>query len=504
MEYLVSSQMMKQADTYTINQIGMPSLVLMERAALAIVAQLYQQHCDLRRVAIVAGYGNNGGDGVAIARLLQQRGITVTLFMVGDIRRLTPETQQQLLIAQAYNVALATASDADFSAYSTIIDALFGVGLSREITAPFAVVIDKINASQAYIVAVDIPSGISADNGQIMGVAIKAHLTITLAYKKIGLLLYPGAAHTGHIEVADIGIDEVSFAGQRPMCYSLQKDELVDLLPHRPDYSNKGSFGKVLVIAGSTTMSGAAYFSAKAAYRTGAGLVRIYTPESNRAILLSQLPEALLSCYQPEQIAFAELKAALNWATVIVFGPGMSTHSPTLTLLTTVLAQANCPLIIDADGLNVLADNNLALLKTASHPIIITPHLGEMARLTKQPLSNISHHLLDVACQFAQRHQVICALKDARTVVAQPDGHCYINQYGNNGMATGGSGDVLTGIIAGLIAQGMPPEQAAPVSVYLHSLAGDVAANRDNRYSVMAEDIISGLVALLSQANPPA
>lgn len=491
MEYLVNSEEMKQYDAYTINEIGIPSLVLMERAALAVVETLISDEFNLQNVAVVCGYGNNGGDGVAVARLLTLKHINVTLFFVGSSENATESTRQQIRIAEKYRVNLSTIP-ANFTGYTTIVDAIFGVGLSRQVSDDYADVIEKINQSGADILAVDMPSGISADNGEVMAIAVKARQTVSFGYKKIGQILYPGSEYCGAVTVKDIGINDASFDGTLPAVYSYIPSDLPLLTPVRNNYSNKGSFGKVLIIAGSETMSGAAYFSAKAAYRTGAGLVRIYTPEANRSILLTQLPEAILTTYDPAMIDMDALKSALEWAGVIVIGPGMSTETSTKQILKEVLKHAEAPVIIDADGLNVLA-KNISLLEHRRQPVIITPHLGEMARLTSKTIEQISTNLIQEARTFALEHKLICVLKDARTVVASEQKQVYVNQSGNNGMATGGAGDVLTGVIAGLIAQQTLPELAATFGVYLHGLAGDRARQNSNEYSMIAEDIIEGL-----------
>lgn len=497
MEMLVTSKDMQQFDDYTINHVGIPSLVLMERAALTVVDELYHQSYDLRKVAVVCGYGNNGGDGVAIARLLKHKGIDVTIYFVGNPGNSSPETLQQIKIAQAYHVPITTSLSDDLCQYSTIIDAIFGIGLTRDVKSDFAHIINHINQSHCHVVSVDIPSGICADSGQIMGVAIKADLTITLGYKKRGLVLYPGADHAGRVITKDIGI----YAHKDVEAYSYQIEDLTTVLPHRPNYANKGTFGKVLVIAGSDTMCGAAYFAAKAAYRTGAGLVQIYTPKCNRDILFNQLPEALITTYIPDQIDEEKLKEAIKWATVIVIGPGMGVSGNTYKILSTVLAFTNKPVIIDADGLNTLSQNT-DLIANRDYPIFVTPHLGEMARLTKTDISLIAKNLIKSAIQFTKQYQVTCILKDTRTIISTPKSdQIYINQSGNNGMATGGSGDVLTGILAGLIAQGINLDIAAPVSVYLHGLAGDNAANDKNQYSMMANDIIEYLPEILKIPN---
>ncbi len=492
MQYLVTSSEMQHYDAHTSQTIGLPSLVLMERAALAVANQLQTEDFNLSRVALICGYGNNGGDGIAVARLLKLHHIDVTVYLVGLPNSASAQTLQQIKIAQHYQIPVMTSLPDSLSSYTTVVDAIFGIGLNRNVSGEFLRAIELINQSHADVLAIDIPSGVCADTGKILGAAVKAKQTVTFAYSKLGLSFYPGLELAGKVTIADIGI----YADKPASHYTFEQDDLDKLLPVRANDSHKGSYGKVLTIAGSQNMSGAAYLSAKAAYRAGAGLVRIYTPICNSTILLSQLPEALLSPFTPNHVNFTELETWINWASVIVIGPGMGVSDDSHQILSYVLNHATVPIIIDADGLNVLSQD-LSLLKQAKSPIILTPHLGEMASLTKRAIDEIKHNLIATAKTFSQKHNVICVLKDAKTVVAQPHKPTYINQSGNNGMATAGSGDVLTGIIAGLIAGHLPAAQAAPVSVYLHGLAGNKAAEKLNKYSLLASDIIEGLTHIL-------
>lgn len=493
MQYLVTSSEMKHFDAYTSQQIGLPAMVLMERAALAIVQQLNCEQYNLLKVAVVCGYGNNGGDGVAVARLLKLQHIEVTIYLIGNPNNASQQTRQQIKIAQHYNIKINTSLPETFHGYTTIVDAIFGIGLNRVVTDDFLHAIELINQSGADILAIDIPSGICADTGQILGNAIKAKQTVTFAYQKIGLTLYPGVDLAGKIVIADIGI----YIDKPTNHFTYHSSELTNLLPKRENYTNKGNFGKVLVIAGSQNMCGAAYLSAKAAYRTGAGLVRIYTPQCNHDVLLSQLPEVILTPFIPNQINKAQLEQLINWASVIVIGPGMGVSDDTYNILSQVLAYSTVPIIIDADALNTLAQD-ITLLKHAQATIILTPHLGEMARLTQLSIETIKNNLIKMAEKFAEANQVICVMKDAKTIVATPKQATYINQSGNNGMATGGAGDVLTGIMAGLIAQHLPASKAACLGVYLHGLAGDISANKISKYSMLASDIIDGLTDILN------
>lgn len=485
----MNSGEMKRCDSMIIHKIGMPAMVLMERAALCVVDELCDGTFDLKRVLVICGSGNNGADGFAVARLLHLKKVDVRVQFVGDEKKCTSETHQQMKMVQNYGIVIC--SEPDYEKYTTIVDALFGIGLARTIEGKYAHIIDQMNRSEADILSVDIPSGISADTGKVMGIAVKAKKTVTFAYKKVGMVLYPGTAYAGIVKVKDIGITDVGFEGVYPAAYSYTREDL-KMIPGRNPYSNKGTFGKVLVIAGSTNMSGAAYFSAKAAYRMGTGLVRIYTPSENREILQTMLPEAILSTYDCGHIEPQVLKDVISWASVIVIGPGIGKGTDTELILNVVLSNAEIPLVIDADGLNLIAEHP-NLLQNHKQDIIMTPHLGEMTRLIQKNVPEIAENLIREAEIYAKEQNIVCVLKDARTVVTNGKGTVYLNQSGNSGMATGGSGDVLTGIIAGLLAQGMNVLEAATLGVYIHGLAGDQATTQIGPYGVMANDIVNGI-----------
>lgn len=501
MRYLLNSQQMKNCDNYTIEAIGLPSMVLMERAALAVYEELLGGSYDLRRVLVVCGCGNNGGDGMAVARLLKEHGVCVELALAGDEAKCSEQAACQLKICRA--IGLEPVSKPESSEYTMVIDAIFGIGLTRDVEGIFLDWIHKINQMDASVLSVDIPSGINADNGRVMGSAVHADVTVTFAFGKIGLYLYPGADYAGRVLVRDIGITAQGFSDHPPKVFACGPEDLAEL-PPRFAYSNKGSFGKVLLAAGSRNMAGAAYLAGKAAYRAGAGLVRIFTPEGNRAILQSLLPEAILTTYE-ESVEnaqdFEALLEAIQWADVIGVGPGLGKSFASLKILETILTQSGKPLVIDADGLNLLA-SHLDWLENHSQPIILTPHLGEMSRLSGIEIPKLQENLAAEAAAFAENYHVICVLKDARTVTALPDKTIYINTSGNHGMATGGSGDVLTGILTGLIAQGGKLELTTPLGVYLHGMAGDRAAQATGRRAMMADDLIDNIQTVLKETEP--
>lgn len=503
MQYIGSREEMQRIDAYSIETMGIPGIVLMERAALAMEEEIIRRFPRPVTVTVLAERGNNGGDGLALGRLLFARGYEVCIYEIGGVRHASPSYETQKTILQNMGVPFSDGLPQDDP--DIWVDAIFGVGLKREVAGIQREVIEEVNRRKGYKIAVDVPSGVDASTGQILGCGFQADLTITFGISKIGLILYPGASFAGEVAVREIGFPAQAVAAVAPktMVYS---EEDLSRLPQRSPWSNKGTYGKVLLIVGARNMAGAAWLSATAAYRTGSGLVRIFTCEENREILQSRVPEAIMTTYRTEEEALRLLPEALSWATVTGIGPGLGQNGFTGQLLTLVLKEGRCPLVIDADGLNTLAvllrkckeepkeqaDNISNLYETYPSPIIHTPHLKEMERLTGKPVSRIQTSMIRTAREAAdERH--IFVLKDARTVVSDGSDLTYINVSGNHGMATGGSGDVLTGVICGLLAGGLPAVEAARLGVYCHGLAGDAAAARTGCYGLMAGDILGCL-----------
>ncbi len=497
MEYLVNAREMKNCDKNTIEFYKMPSEVLMERAALAVVEKIRQQGYDTTHVLAVCGNGNNGGDGVAAARILCEQGVSVSILLVDQNHPYSDGMQKQLSIAESYGMHII--NEWEDVGYTLILDAIFGIGLSRQIEGKTAELIRRINEAKAPVVAVDIASGISADNGNILGCAVKADMTVTFAFKKLGQLLYPGADHTGRLFVCDIGITKKSWLGKKPSYFAMEKEDL-KFLPKRENHSNKGSYGKVLLIAGSANMGGAAVFASAAAYASGCGLVKVFTAEENRTALLTHVPEAILSIYAGKKLDRNELIESIKWADVVAIGPGIGTEPVAREMVKTVLEAAAVPVVMDADALNILSEDINLLLRPHTE-IIVTPHPSEMARLAGASVSYIKDNLIMQAEEFAREYNVICVLKDARTVCAIPYGKTYLNLSGNHGMATAGSGDVLCGLIAGLTAQGVRPELAAPLGVYIHGLSGDVMVKRRGYHGLMAGDLPDGIKKVMKKLD---
>ena len=520
MQFIADADEAKEIDGISIHEIGIPSFVLMERASLSVadcVLAFAEKGAD--RILVVCGMGNNGGDGVACGRILAEKGFSVAVLLLGQEKKASEEMKQQLLIAR--NLSIPVITTALPSEYTIIIDAVFGIGLSRDITGEYAEWVRKINTSGALIVSVDIPSGIDASTGKVLGAAIRADYTVTFGVKKRGLVLFPGMQYAGQVIVADIGFPAMAVEKVKPKAVSYGREDILTLFPKRIPRSNKGSYGKILVIAGSAQMSGAAFFAAAAAYRMGSGLVKILTHENNRTMLQANLPEALLSTYDGTELfgkgeaagkgdgkAFSfgkRLAEELQWATTVIIGPGLGQSDTAYFFLKQVLTLRDIPVLVDADGLNLLAkvleggDDTLNSIESDGRHFqlpgnfLLTPHLKEMSRLVKRSVEQIKDDM-PAACQHISG--AVLALKDARTIVSDGE-RLYINQSGNNALAKGGSGDVLSGMIGGLLALGMPSFEAASLGLYLHGLTAEEYVGKRGFSSMLASDILEELKNLL-------
>ena len=479
MKKIVNASQMKKIDEYSIQTIKIPSVVLMEEAARAVVKCIESQISKDRKIIAVCGSGNNGADGIATARILYNKGYQVGLYLVGKEESATKEWKLQREIAKNLQVPVVNSiENAD-----VIIDGIFGIGLSREVTGNYAKLIEDINKLNTLVVSVDIASGIDASTGKVMGVAIRANNTVTFGCSKIGMHLYPGKEYSGKVFVEDIGFPPIS---------CIEDSDLMFLSGLRPNNSHKGTFGKVLIIAGSLNMAGAAVFSAKSAYRMGSGLVKVYTPKENRIIIQNLVPEAILSTYKSD-VTKKEILEELSWASVVVLGPGLGTDKAAKKITETVVKNCKVPLVIDADALRNLAEieNYKDLLK--SH-MILTPHMGELSALTNLSISEVIEKKLELVTSFP----CTCIAKDASSVIGNEKGDVYINTSGCSALATAGSGDVLTGIIAGLLAYSIEPTFAAALGAFIHGKLGEVAGSKLGEAFVMATDLINNIGGKLS------
>ncbi|MCI8455302.1 MAG: NAD(P)H-hydrate dehydratase [Lachnospiraceae bacterium] len=509
MRSLVGGREMREIDRRSIEEYGIPSMVLMERAALAVAdeAEALLRERGGCMVCAVCGFGNNGADGVAAARILRLRGFKAQILLSDGNGKQTEEFAAQLAIAKRLAIPVCTVGAALPKDSDVILDAVFGIGLTRDVEGSYAAMVSFIMEQKrekaAAVVAVDMPTGVHSDTGQLLGSAVFADVTVTFGEQKLGQALFPGRSACGRLAVADIGFVPECAKKKEKHILSLEPCDL-KRIPGRQADSHKGTWGKVLVIGGAENMAGAVYFSALAAYRCGAGLVKILTDRENRQILQERLPEALLSTYDasragssPEE--FREYVAGqLAWADVIVLGPGLGRESSAVLLAAATLEMARVPLIVDADALNLAAEQR-RLTESFSENMILTPHLKEMERLTGTPVKELRADLVSAAAGFADQYGVTCVLKDVATVIAEPFGKRFVNQRGSSAMAKGGSGDVLSGVIAGLLAIGMEQTDAAAFGVLLHGLAGEYAAKKYGLHAPLAHELADCVKEVLKE-----
>lgn len=491
MIYLPTGEQMRRADLYTIEEIGVPSMVLMERAALEVVRCMEEEQLDFRKVLVICGSGNNGGDGYAIARLLHLKGHDVTIFFAGNSQKRSEENAQQAKIAAHYEIPVIT--NLGTEEYSVIIDALFGTGLKREVTGHYREVLCSVNQMAGKKVAVDLPSGIHDTTGAWMGIAFCADLTVAIAFPKRGLFLQEGNVCAGKILTGDIGISSETFS-EGTVTFGYEKQDLFLGFPKRKKNSHKGSYGKVLMIAGSKGMSGAAYLSAKAAYAVGAGLVQIYTHEENRVILQQLLPEAIITTY--DTFDSEQLEKLIQWADLIGIGCGLGKSDTAERVMQYTLKRALVPCVVDADGINILS-KHMEWIEETNALIDLTPHMKEMSRMLQCSVRELIEQRMEKLHAFVERYKVVCVLKDARTLVAKEHRNTYLNLSGNAAMAKAGSGDVLAGVIVGILAQQCEPYTSACLGVFLHGLAGDMARDKKGAYSVLASDLVAEISSVL-------
>jgi len=501
---LVTAQQMKALDQRAVSEHGITTLALMENAGRAVVDFVRAELGNLtgKRVLVVCGTGNNGGDGLVAARLLAQLGATVYCALLGSRDKLKPEPKAnaELLLQTGITIREIASPDALaplFSNQDIVIDALFGTGLTRPAQGLYADAIRLINDSGAYVVAVDIPSGVDADTGLVYEPAVRARLTVTMGLPKFGLWLYPGRTCVGKLKVADIGYPR-QLLEDGGDTFLVDDDYLRGHLPRRPAQGHKGTFGTCLLICGSANFSGAACLAGRAAVRSGCGLVVLGFPQSLADIIGSRVIEAVklpLPQTPAQTLSYAALEPILDQAAeadCVAVGPGITTHADTRKLVLGLLAEIKKPLVIDADGINNLA-GALSALKQARPPIVLTPHPGELGRLINRPAEEVNADRINICRSFAQEHKVVLLLKGAPTVVGAPDGRVLVNPTGNSGLASGGTGDVLTGLVAGLIAQGAVPLAAAATAAFLHGRAADIAATELTEYCLAATDLVDYL-----------
>ncbi|PLY02813.1 MAG: bifunctional ADP-dependent NAD(P)H-hydrate dehydratase/NAD(P)H-hydrate epimerase [Desulfuromonas sp.] len=507
---LLFSAQVRELDRQAIKEVGIPGPVLMETAGRAVAEAVVAKFPSCRPgvVIVLSGKGNNGGDGYVIARTLRDRGWQVHTLVLAQAKEIRGDAAIHLRVLKRSGGRVVHVSDPRklsrelerHDDVGLVVDALLGTGLSSEVQGVYRQAILWCNKQPAPVVAVDIPSGVDADSGSIHGVAVRAALSVTFAAAKPGLVSYPGAACTGELVVADIGIPSKLVLGTGAEGRFVDADLAASLLPSRPADGHKGSFGHLLVLAGSRGKSGAALLATSGGLRSGTGLVTLATPASLLNALMTRLTEAMsLSVPDSEgavsSLAYETVSAALSGMGALALGPGLGASETTSLLVQRLVAGCDKPLVVDADGLNALCGHLDILKRRRGAMPILTPHPGEMSRLTGVSVAELERGRLKVARDFARDYRVVVVLKGARTVIAAPDGRYSVNGSGNPGLASGGMGDVLTGLIGGLYAQGLEAYDAATLGCYLHGAAADRLALRQGDAGLLAGEVAEELPA---------
>jgi NAD(P)H-hydrate epimerase len=504
---VLNSAQMREADRRATDDIGIPSLVLMENAGRQVVAAMEAVYSDLaeRQIAVLCGRGNNGGDGFVVARTLMQRGVDVSVFLMGRVADVRGDARVNLEILGRLGLTVVEIADSqawelhfsEVSDCTMIVDAIFGTGLNAPVSGFIESVVADVNASGIPVVAIDLPSGLSADSADPIGPSIDAGLTVTLAAPKLPLVLPPGETHSGDIVIADIGIPSDVIEGlDGPRVALLTRASMRELITPRTADSHKGDYGHILLVAGSRGKTGAAHLAAVGALRSGAGLVTIATPAACQAVLSTMGPEYMTEGLDEtdEGLDPEGVDRVLEMARdVIAVGPGLGRASGTREFVRQLVDRASTPLVIDADGLHAFAEYPDRLSGREGRDVIITPHPGEMARLLGMSTDEVQASRIEIARNFAVAHHVYVVLKGHRTLIATPDERVFINPTGNAGMATGGTGDVLTGMIAAWLAQLLDAEAACRLAVYLHGMAGDLAEADEGEVSMTSADVAGHL-----------
>ena len=505
---VLNTSQMREADRRTIDEIGIPSIVLMENAGRQAVAAMEAAFEDLvtSHVAVLCGRGNNGGDGFVVARTLIQRGVETSVFLVGSVSDVQGDARTNIEVLGRIGLTVVEITNAqewelhfsEISECDILVDAMLGTGFRGGLTGLLQTVVADVNALGVPVVAIDLPTGLSADSAELDGEAIEASMTVTLAAPKIPLVFPPADTHAGDLVIADIGIpypviDEVD----GPYLELLTRERMREIVPVRAAESHKGDFGRVLIVAGSLGRTGAAHLAALGALRSGAGLVTVATARSCLPTLASMGPEYMTEPLDETPsggIHFAALDRLFEMdADVIAVGPGIGQDPGTVAFVHGLLERAGVPVVLDADALNAFAGEPDRLMGRDGVDVIVTPHPGEMARLVGGSIEAVQRDRLTQARQFAASHRVHVVLKGHRTIIAGPDGRSFVNLTGNPGMATGGTGDLLTGMIAAWTAQLLDAEAACKLAVYLHGMAGDLAESSIGETALIASDIASRL-----------
>lgn len=480
--------------------------LLMENAGRSLFDIVKPMTSDDNKVVIIAGRGNNGGDAFVLARQLYNNRIDFELFIIGDVEKIQGEAYLNYDLLKKLKMKVHHINEkydikelkSRIHKKDIIVDGLLGLGISGPVKDLESAVIQAINMMNNYVLSIDLPSGVHGDTSHVNNIAVHANKTVTMGLPKIGNILYPGAAYNGSLVIGDIGITKDIANEITGSHYLITKDWAKQYMPKRIENSHKGTYGKASIIAGSRGMSGAAILTALAALKSGIGGVELYIPESIDLIISTKVAEIITHPLKETQKgmmnigSIGEIISGIQNGNVVAIGPGCGNSNEIFELINQMLEQVDLPMIIDADGLNALA-KDIDILKKRQSKVILTPHIGEMARLIDRPKEEVIQNQIEIAKTFAKKYDIILVLKSARTIIALPNGDIYINTNGNSGMSTAGTGDILTGVITALVAQGIKAEIAAILGVYIHGYSGDIMVEQTGASGMIAEDIIRGI-----------
>lgn len=506
---VLTAEQMQELDRFTIQEIGIPGIVLMENAGRSVANTVVERFGqDYKRALVFAGKGNNGGDGYVVARHLADEGWDVETLVFSKKDKIVGDALTNLNVLERYDSKISYVSEPDEflnlvesrSEEAVLIDALFGTGLKKPAQDLYVKAIEWMNNRSSPVISVDTPSGIDASSGKVLGSAVKADLTVTFALPKVGVVTYPGAAYVGELITAAIGIPRSVLSQAEADYYWMDFRSAREMLPQRQRDGHKGTFGHLLVLAGSLGKSGAAVMTSESGLRGGAGLVTLACPAAIQPIVASQLKEVMtlpISELKGEAslLALEDVQKAIVNKQALAIGPGLGSGSEVFGLVRRLVQDCNLPMVIDADGLNALCGYTKILQRKRDNALIVTPHPGEMARLLDVTTEKVQSDRIQAAKTFADTFNVVVVLKGARTLIASPDGQTFINSTGHAGMASGGMGDVLTGLIGSFLAQGSPAKTAAILGVYLHGLAADRLFDRYGDAGLIATDLMAEIPA---------
>ena len=503
---IATREIIREIDRKTIKEYSIPGLILMENAGRAVSNVIQNEFPDSGSISIFCGGGNNGGDGFVVARHLINAGKEVTTYLLKNKNEYRGDAKTNLnsLLKISKNVKRLNSNFSNYKKSDLIVDAIFGTGLDGEVKGIYKKIIERINSLKTPKISVDLPSGIDSNKGIPLGVSVIANVTVTFVIPKLGISIYPGLNYSGKIYVADITTPKVLEKGILLELITFKKCK--SIIKERPTDTHKGSYGHTLIIAGSTGKTGAAALCAHSAVRSGSGLVTVGVPKSIIPSIDKKIMEAMSVGLEDKgkglltEDSLNHSYSALDSKTSLAIGPGISVNHKTEKFLLSLLKQSQIPVVADADAINIIAKNK-EFLKELKVPIILTPHPGEMARLVETTSKEIQKNRIEYARSFAANYKCYVVLKGARSVIATPDGHIFINPTGNPGMSSGGMGDILTGVISALISQKYNPEEACLLGTFIHGLSGDIVAEKTGCSGITATDVANSIPEALKQVK---